>query len=136
MPTLDLGFEVPDYSGAEPVSPSKTQKTKTAYPTMTISGKKGLARSLTPGQEITCTVKFRVVETVERQTSDESRNYYDGPHDGTRVELEAKSIIFDKMKIDGGEEEKDGASAIKEYFGKNKKAPSDEGDAFGGGDGE
>ena len=126
--TISLGFETPDYSAmntlAAPV-PEKDMPTKTAYPSMTIPGNKGLARALKPGTEITALVTFKVAEVCIRDRGQKD----DGPVDvygGTHVELEAKSMTFENLKVEDTEEV-DGKTAFQQFLGKkNKGGDSDE----------
>lgn len=126
MNTVNLAFQVPDYrkmdSGA---MPEKETPTKDSYPSMTICDNKDLARSLRPGQEFTATVKFRVSEISirdrdEDEEDDEPMNY--AGSSGTRVELEAQSMVMDGVNMKMGSEEEDGKEAVGKYF--NKKSPS------------
>lgn len=131
--TINLGFQVPDYGNMKVSSPSESGSdtpTKTAYPSMTIPGNIGLAKSLKAGQMVTALVTFRVSEIAIRDRDDDDD---DGPVDqynGTRVELEAQSIQFDGVKIEDDAGEEDGASAFAKF--RQKKAmtrnPDDSGD--------
>lgn len=121
--TINLGFPTPDYSACKPCAaePASETPTKTAYPCMTVPGNDALARSLKAGQTVTALVEFRVSEVAIRERDPErQRNNFVDEYGGTRVELEARTITFDNVKIedDGGEE--DGKSAFEKF--RQKKA--------------
>lgn len=138
MPEISLSYKVPDYGKMDtmpaPVG-GKSNKTPTKddYPTLSIPGNLALAQSLRAGQEFTATVKFRVSEVAirDKDRGDVEDDDDDRPCDvygGTRVELQAQSMNIQGVAIKEGSQEADGATAIKNYFGKKAKAANSEGD--------
>lgn len=135
MPTVNLAFETPDYSGG-PCCVGETKEErpmKEVYPSLTIPNNLALAKALTAGQEFTATVTFRVAEVMIRERADgeDVRKGWDYPGDGVRVELEAKQMVLQGVAVKEDSGEKDGATAIKNFFA-NKRVKMDN---SGGGDG-
>lgn len=122
--TINLGFSVPDYSKCEPVNlagaEGKETPTRTAYPSMTIPGNDGLARSLKAGQTVTALVEFRVTGVTIRDRDPEANRGYADEYGGTRVELDARTITFEGIKVEEGADEEDGKSAFEKF--RKKKA--------------
>lgn len=112
MSTINLGYQAPDY-GAVPSTPvgEEGAPKKTVYPSLTVSEKPGLAKSLSVGQEITATVKLKVVEVLHRETS-RSEMY----GDKCRVEFEVLSMDPQGVRVESDDEDdEDGQAAFDKY---------------------
>lgn len=122
MQTVSLSFQTPDYSkmtGPMEAGSNKKIPMKECYPSLCIPGNETLARSLKAGQEFEAVVKFRVrAVTIEDR---DSKNDYPSEYSGTRVELEAQSIMPKGVSLANGAgsfDDESGEDAIRSFFTK------------------
>lgn len=117
---MDIGYQVPDYSGGELASPSdgKDRPKKTVYPGLTLRGDaaKAICTKCDVGEEFTATVKVRVVSVTDRAAS---RQEYSG-QEGANVELDI--ISMDAPQLTKGAAKEESAEDAIEDFRANKAA--------------
>jgi hypothetical protein len=124
MQTVSLSFQTPDYSKMEATPIGGTAKKmpmKECYPSLCIPGNETLAKSLKAGQEFEAVVKFRVRAVMIEDRDGKSKNDYPSEYNGTRVELEAQSLMPKGISMQNGGgtfDDESGEDAIRSFFTK------------------
>src|SRR6478609_9098216 len=121
MQTVSLSFQTPDYSKMSPMEAGSTKKMpmKECYPSLCIPGNETLAKSLKAGQEFEAVVKFRVRAVTIEDRDGKSKNDYPSEYSGTRVELEAQSLMPKGISMQNGGgtfDDESGEDAIRSFF--------------------